>query len=139
MGKVDSFASEEDFNEIKDIIKRGDIIGAEGKIGRTKTGELSVFTSLIKLLSPCLHVLPKPTKNSEDVLVDQELRYRNRYLDLICNKKPRENFITRSKIIAMLRSILGEKGFLEVETPILNLLVGGATARPFKTHHNDLK
>ena len=139
MGKVDSFASEEDFNEIKDIIKRGDIIGAEGKIGRTKTGELSVFTSLIKLLSPCLHVLPKPSKNSEDVLVDQELRYRNRYLDLICNKKPRENFITRSKIIAMLRSILGEKGFLEVETPILNLLVGGATARPFKTHHNDLK
>ena len=70
MGKNDIYSSQEDFDEIKEVVKRGDIIGVKGQIGRTKTGELTVLTSFIKLLSPCLHVLPKPSKNNEDVLVD---------------------------------------------------------------------
>lgn len=138
MVKNDTYTSDEDFQELKDVVKRGDIVGVKGKIGMTKTGELTLLSHFVQLLSPCLHIIPKATKNSTHVLVDQEIRYRNRYLDLICNTKPREIFVTRSKIISMLRSELSDRGFLEVETPILNQLVGGATARPFKTYHNDL-
>lgn len=90
------YSEEQLFDKLKNNIKRGDIIGAKGKIGRSKTGELSVAPHTLQLLSPCLHVIPKPTKDSEEILKDQETRYRQRYLDLICNKKPRDIFVTRS-------------------------------------------
>lgn len=95
-----NYKSEEDFNRLRDVIKRGDIVGVRGQVGRSKNGELSIMPTEVKLLSPCLHVLPKPNKKKKEVLTDQETRYRQRYLDLICNQKPREIFVTRSKIIS---------------------------------------
>ena len=129
------YGDSEDFKKIMTIIKRGDIIGVKGVIGRTKKGELSVAPKKIKLLSPCLRMLPQ----SRVGLTDQETRYRQRYLDLIVNSKPREIFRTRFKIINKLREMLVKRDFIEVETPTLNIIPGGANARPFKTFHNELK
>ncbi|MBD3671330.1 MAG: lysine--tRNA ligase [Gammaproteobacteria bacterium] len=112
----------------------GDIIGAEGTVFRTKTGELSINVDSIKLLTKALRPLPDKFHG----LSDQEQRYRQRYLDLIANEESRQTFILRTKIINYIRNFLNQREFLEVETPMMQAIPGGATARPFTTFHNAL-
>jgi lysyl-tRNA synthetase class 2 len=112
----------------------GDILGVEGFVFRTRTGELSVHVRSIRLLTKCLRPLPEKWHG----LTDMETRYRQRYVDLIVNEKSRETFRTRSAIIAYVRKFFIERDFLEVETPMMQPIPGGAVARPFRTHHNAL-
>ncbi len=112
----------------------GDIIGVKGKVFRTRRGELTVKVEELTLLTKSLHPLPEKWHG----LQDKELRYRQRYVDLIVNPEVKAAFAKRSKIITTLRNILSEKGFMEVETPILHPIAGGAAARPFETYHNTL-
>lgn len=112
----------------------GDILGAEGLMFKTKTGELSVMVDELHLLTKALHPLPEKFHG----LADQETRYRQRYLDLIMNEEAREKFRRRSAIIEYIRRYLMNKDFMEVETPMMQVIPGGATARPFTTHHNSL-
>ena len=136
--KIQSYVSindlgEEAYKEFKtwDI---GDIIGITGFVFKTRTEEISVHAKEVKLLSKSLRPLPEKFHGLKDV----DLRYRQRYVDLIMNPEVKETFKKRSQIISEIRKILDEKGYLEVETPVLNTISGGATARPFITHHNTL-
>ncbi|XP_033838809.1 lysine--tRNA ligase isoform X1 [Periophthalmus magnuspinnatus] len=134
MANSRNYKSEEDFVAINNKLRRGDIIGVRGNPGKTKKGELSIIPTEMTLLSPCLHMLP----HLHFGLKDKETRFRQRYLDLILNDYVRQKFLTRAKIITYLRNFLDQMGFLEIETPMMNLIPGGAVARPFVTYHNEL-
>lgn len=148
-GRIQIYMKRDDIGDYYDNFKLldiGDIIGVEGYVFKTKTGEISVhsksFTVLAKSIRPIPIAKEILDENGNKVIFDQfadkELRYRQRYVDLIVNPDVKEVFITRSKIITELRKFLDSNGIIEVETPILQSLYGGATARPFITHHNAL-
>ena len=124
---------EEEYNRFKKL-DIGDLLGAEGEVFTTQTGEISVRVTSLTLLSKSLQPLPEKFHG----LVDTDLRYRQRYTDLIMNSEVKDTFIKRSKIISAIRSYLNERDFLEVETPMLVANAGGAAARPFETHFNAL-
>ena len=131
------------YNELyKKLLDIGDIIGVEGTLFKTKVGEKTVLVKNFKLLSKSLRPLPLPKEDSEGNLYDEfndpELRYRQRYVDLIVNSDVRETFVKRTLITNSIRDFLNDREYLEVETPILQPIPGGATARPFLTHHNAL-
>ena len=137
-GKIQLFVQmnalgEEAYNKLH-LLDLGDIIGVKGEVFRTKTGEISIRVKELTLLTKSLQVLPEKFHG----LKDQDLRYRQRYVDLIVNPEVKDTFILRSKMIKAIRKYLDNRGFLEVDTPILNTISGGATARPFITHHNTL-
>ena len=136
--KIQSYVSindlgEESYKAFK-TFDIGDIIGIKGFVFKTRTEEISIHAKEVVLLSKSLRDLPEKFHGLKDV----DLRYRQRYVDLIMNPEVKETFRKRSQIISEIRNILNEKGYLEVETPILNTISGGATARPFITHHNTL-
>src|SRR5207248_5787282 len=120
--------------KLYELLDIGDIIGASGYLFRTKTGELTVHAEELFFLSKIMLAMPEKWHGLEDI----ETRYRQRYLDLIANPEVRKVFFTRSKVISSFRRQLDERGFLEVETPMMQPLYGGAVARPFITHHNAL-
>jgi len=148
-GRIQIYLKKDDLGESYDAFKLmdiGDIIGISGFVFKTKTGEISVHVKELTLLSKSLRPLPiaKEAENEQgekiiyDQFSDKELRYRQRYVDLIVNPDVKKVFITRSRIVTTLRNFLDGRGYLEVETPILQPLYGGAAARPFITHHNTL-
>ena len=130
----------------KKLLDIGDIIGVSGHVFTTQTGEISVHVSKLKVLSKSLRPLPivKETKGEDgnivkhDAFSDPEMRYRRRYVDLVVNPDIRDTFIKRTQLVNSMRQYLNDRGYLEVETPVLQPLYGGAAARPFKTHHNAL-
>ncbi len=142
----EDLAQGEDFTFFDVVIKKlldlGDFIGVRGYAFITKTGEISVHVKELKILAKTLRPLPVVKRDAEghiyDAFTDPELRYRMRYVDLTVNPEFRETFIKRTKLIKTIRAYLDELGLLEVETPILQPIHGGAAARPFKTHHNTL-
>src|SRR5271154_1091740 len=127
-------AVSENEHKLYELLDLGDIVGVEGYLFRTRTGELSVHAEKLTFLSKILLGLPEKWHGLEDV----EVRYRQRYLDLIANLESRKIFVTRAKIVTSLRRQLEARGFIEVETPMMQTVYGGATARPFVTHHNTL-
>ncbi len=136
-GAIQVFLQQQALGQIYEEFKSwdvGDVVGAEGTLFRTKTGELSVRAQRLVLLTKSLRPLPDKWHG----IADTELRYRRRYVDLIVNEASRRVFETRSRIVRYLRAFLDARGFLEVETPMLHPIPGGAAARPFKTHHNAL-
>ncbi|MCT4686476.1 lysine--tRNA ligase [Vallitalea sp.] len=137
-GQIQSYVrkdaiGEEDYAEFKHY-DLGDIVGIKGEVFRTQKGEISIKAHEVTLLSKSLQILPEKYHG----LKDTDTRYRQRYLDLIVNPEVKDTFITRSKIIKEIRNVLDNRGYLEVETPVLNTISGGASARPFITHHNAL-
>ncbi len=131
------------YNEVyKKLLDIGDIIGVQGELFTTKVGEKTVMVKQFDLLSKALRPLPLPKQDAEGKIYDEfndpELRYRQRYVDLVVNPSVKETFIKRTRITNSIREFLNEKGYLEVETPILQAIPGGAAARPFITHHNAL-
>jgi lysyl-tRNA synthetase class 2 len=148
-GRIQVYLKRDDLGEVYDAFRLmdiGDIIGVEGYVFRTKTGEISVHGRTLVLLAKSLRPIPTPkekvdehgNKTVYDPFSDKELRYRQRYVDLVVNPKVREVFIKRARIISAIRSFLDGRGFLEVETPVLQPQYGGAFARPFITHHHAL-
>ena len=137
-GRIQAYFRRDHISEkSQKVFKRldiGDIIGIHGRLFRTKTGEMTLMADEVELLTKSLRPLPEKWHG----LADQETRYRQRYVDLIVNPHSREVFFTRSRAVACLRKFLSQRGFLEVETPMMHPIPGGATARPFKTHHNTL-
>ena len=144
-GKIQIFISRDALGEstynIFKLLDIGDFIGIQGLVFKTKTGEISIKASSLTLLSKSIRPLPVVKEKDGklfDSFKDKEQRYRNRHLDLVLNPEVKNTFYKRSKIIKSLREFLDKKGFLEVETPILQPIYGGANARPFTTHHNAL-
>lgn len=136
-GRIQVYFRKDILGEDYKVVKKldiGDIVGVKGELFRTKTGELTVMVREFKLLTKSLRPLPEKWHGLRDV----EIRYRQRYLDLIVNPEVRKTFETRSRIIKFIRDFLENEGFIEVETPMMHQIPGGATARPFKTHHNAL-
>jgi lysyl-tRNA synthetase class 2 len=125
--------SEQDFAFVRQL-DVGDFVRVEGRVWRTKRGELSVAAERVEILAKSLRALPEKWHGLQDV----EARYRQRYLDLLANPEARSIAIARARTVTALRSFLDAKGFLEVETPVLQPIYGGASARPFTTHHNTL-
>ena len=131
------------YNQVfKKLLDIGDIIGVKGNVFKTKVGETSVMVKEIILLSKSLKPLPLPKSDAEgnlyDAFTDPEKRYRQRYVDLVVNPEVKEIFVKRTELTNSMRGFLNKKGYMEVETPILQPIYGGAAARPFKTHHNTL-
>ncbi|EHD23091.1 MULTISPECIES: lysine--tRNA ligase [Brenneria] len=138
-GRIQLYVSRDDlaegvYNEQFKKWDLGDILGARGKLFKTKTGELSVHCTELRLLTKALRPLPDKFHG----LADQETRYRQRYLDLIANEESRHTFRIRSQVMAAIRRFMVDHGFMEVETPMMQVIPGGAAARPFVTHHNAL-
>ena len=129
--KIDNLGDE--YNDVK-LLDIGDIVGITGEVFKTKMGEVSVRAENFKILTKSLQILPEKWHG----LQDQDLKYRQRYVDLIMNPNIKETFLKRNRIIKEIRNYLDDRGFLEVETPTLNTIAGGANARPFITHHNTL-
>ena len=129
--KIDNLGDE--YNDVK-LLDIGDIVGITGEVFKTKMGEVSVRAENFKILTKSLQILPEKWHG----LQDQDLKYRQRYVDLIMNPSIKETFLKRNRIIKEIRNYLDDRGFLEVETPTLNTIAGGANARPFITHHNTL-
>jgi len=148
-GRIQTYMKKDelpDFYEHTKLLDLGDIIGVDGYVFRTRTGEISVHCTKVTILAKCLHSLPvvkeeideQGNKVVYDAFADKELRYRRRYVDLIVNPDIKNTFIKRSKIISFIRRFFEERGWLEVDTPILQTIYGGASARPFLTHLNAL-
>ena len=129
--RKDVLGEEYDLLKLMDI---GDIVGITGTVFRTKTGEVSIRVKAMEILAKALRPLPEKWHGLKDI----EMRYRQRYVDLIVNRDVRETFVMRSKILRSIRNYLDTKGFLEVETPMMHSIAGGAAAKPFITHHNAL-
>ncbi|MEK6570657.1 MAG: amino acid--tRNA ligase-related protein, partial [Bacteroidota bacterium] len=148
-GRIQIYLKKDDLGLIYDAFRLmdiGDIVGVKGFVFRTKLGEVSVHTQQLTLLSKSLRPLPVVKERLDehgnkvvyDPFSDKELRYRQRYVDLVVNPEVRSVFLKRTKIVKAIRNFLDERGYLEVETPILQPVYGGASARPFITHHNAL-
>ena len=135
-GRIQLFAKKdllENFDDVKKL-DIGDIVGVKGEVFKTQMGEISIRTTEIVLLSKSLQILPEKFHGLKDV----DLRYRQRYVDLIVNPEVKDVFLTRTKILKSIRNFLDDKGYLEVDTPILSTVAGGANAKPFLTYHNAL-
>ncbi|MFM8472543.1 MAG: OB-fold nucleic acid binding domain-containing protein, partial [Candidatus Kapaibacterium sp.] len=148
-GRIQCYAKKDDLGDFYDLLKLfdiGDIVGIKGFVFRTRMGEISVHVEELTLLCKSLQPIPVPKEEKDDhgetvihdAFTDKELRYRRRYVDLIVNPQVRATFHTRAGIIRSMRNYFDANGWMEVETPILQPLYGGASARPFTPHHNAL-
>lgn len=137
-GKIQIYVRQDSIPAVQysafDLLDLGDIVGVKGTVFRTKTGETTIKAASVEVLTKSLYPLPDKFHGVKDV----EMRYRQRYVDLIMNEEVKNTFVTRSKIITSMRRYLDSHGYLEVETPTLHAIAGGAAARPFVTHHNAL-